>query len=74
MEWAMRFVVVQALVLVVWWFYQVREEPAWGVYGIANTLLQWGVALALFVALNGWMVRRTRPEIDRDVPESGTST
>jgi len=57
-EWAIRFVVVQALVLVAWWFYQVRAEPAWGPYGIANTLLQWGVALGLLLALNGWMVRR----------------
>jgi neurotransmitter:Na+ symporter, NSS family len=65
-EWAMRLVVFQAIVLVVWWFHQVRAEPAWGPYGIANTLVQWGVALALFAALNGWMVRRTRPEMERE--------
>jgi neurotransmitter:Na+ symporter, NSS family len=67
-EWAIRFVVVQAVVLIAWWFYQVRAEPVWGPYGLANTLLQWGLALALFLALNGWMVRRTRPEVERGAP------
>lgn len=65
-EWAMRFVVVQAAVLVLWWFYQVRAEPAWGAYGIANSLLQWSLALAVFLGLNAWMVRRTRPDVARD--------
>jgi neurotransmitter:Na+ symporter, NSS family len=67
-DWAIRFVVVQAVVLIAWWFYQVREEPLMGVFGIGNTLAQWAVALALFAALNGWMVRRTRPEVDRTEP------
>ena len=67
-EWAMRFVVVQALVLVLWWLYQVRAEPAWGSHGIANTLLQWSLALAVFMVLNAWIVRRTRPDVAGDGP------
>jgi neurotransmitter:Na+ symporter, NSS family len=58
-EWAMRLVVVQAVVLVVWWFYQVRAEPAFGMYGLGTVLLQWGVALAVFLAANGWLARRS---------------
>jgi neurotransmitter:Na+ symporter, NSS family len=73
-DWAIRLVVVQALVLIVWWFWQVRTEPAWGAYGWANMLVQWAVALAFFVAFNGWMARRTaavaagQPEPDRAAP------
>jgi hypothetical protein len=63
-DWAMRGVVAQAVVLVLWWLYQVRAEPAWGAYGIANTLLQWSVALAVFMGLNTWMVRRTPSTVD----------
>jgi neurotransmitter:Na+ symporter, NSS family len=57
-EWAIRLVVVQALVLIVWWFYQVRAEPFFSAYGVGNVLLQWGVALAVFLAANGWLARR----------------
>jgi len=70
-DWAIRLVVVQAVVLVVWWFWQVRTEPAFGVFGVGNVLLQWAIALAFFLALNGWMVRRTRPEIERRMPPAG---
>jgi neurotransmitter:Na+ symporter, NSS family len=58
-DWAIRLVVVQALVLIVWWFWQVRTEDAWGAFGWANMLVQWAIALAFFVVFNGWMVRRT---------------
>jgi neurotransmitter:Na+ symporter, NSS family len=64
-DWAIRFVVVQALVLIVWWIWQVRTENAWAAYGWANMAVQWAVAVTFFVALNGWMVRRTKPEEDR---------
>lgn len=68
-DWAIRLVVIQAVVLIVWWFLQVRTEAPWGAYGWANMALQWAIAIAFFVAVNGMMVRRTRPEIDRAVPE-----
>jgi neurotransmitter:Na+ symporter, NSS family len=66
-DWAMRLVVVQALVLIGWWFWQVRTENPWGAFGWANMAVQWTAALVIFIALNGWLVRRTRPEVDRDV-------
>jgi neurotransmitter:Na+ symporter, NSS family len=58
-DWAIRLVVVQALVLIVWWFWQVRTEDAWGAYGWANMRVQWVIAIIFFLAFNGWMVRRT---------------
>jgi neurotransmitter:Na+ symporter, NSS family len=64
-EWAMRLVVVQALVLIIWWFWQVRTEDPWGAFGWANMALQFAIALVFFVALNDWLVRVTRPEADR---------
>ena len=70
-EWVIRLVVVEAVVLVVWWFWQVRSEPLFGRFGIGSVLLQWGIALAFFLALNGWMVRKTRPEVERAAPPEG---
>ncbi|HEX6588673.1 MAG TPA: sodium-dependent transporter [Longimicrobiales bacterium] len=67
-DWAVRFVVVQAVVLVAWWLYTeggVRQmmagefAAAFSPYGLLNTLIQWGAAIAFFVIANGWMVRRT---------------
>lgn len=69
-DWAIRFVLVQAVVLVIWWLVSVGREDLWGRYGLLNTLAQWGVALALFLVLNRWMVRKTRPEVTRtEAPE-----
>lgn len=70
-EWAIRLVVVEAVVLVVWWFWQVRSEPLFGPSGIGSVLVQWGIAIAFFLALNGWMVRKTRPEVERTAPAEG---
>jgi neurotransmitter:Na+ symporter, NSS family len=75
-DWAIRLVVVQAFVLIVWWFWQVREESWWGAFGWANMAVQWAIALAFFIAVNGWLLRRTKPEEER-VPleeESGIVT
>jgi SNF family Na+-dependent transporter len=66
-DWAIRLVVLEAVVLVVWWFWQVRGEPLFGTFGVGNVLVQWAIMLAIFIALNGWMVRRTRPEVERVV-------
>jgi len=70
-EWVIRLVVLEALVLIVWWFWQTRGESAWGKYGIGTMAAQWGVALAVFLLLNNMLVRRTRPEIEREAPVEG---
>ena len=69
-DWAIRFVAVQAVVLIAWWLLQFGTDDVWGRYGILNTAAQWGTALIAFLALNRWMVRRTRADRDRtEAPE-----
>ena len=69
-DWAIRLVVVQAVVLILWWLLAFGRDDVWGRYGLLNTLAQWGVAIALFLALNRWLVRRTHPEVVRaEAPE-----
>jgi NSS family neurotransmitter:Na+ symporter len=65
-DWAIRLVVVEASVLVVWWFVQVRNEPLFGPYGLGTVLLQWGIALTLFIGFNGWLVRRSEVGVASD--------
>lgn len=59
-EWSMRLVVVQAVILIAWWFWQVREVDWLSREGLGNMLLQWGASMGLFVLLNGWFLRRLR--------------
>lgn len=70
-DWAIRLVVVQAVVLVVWWISQFGTEAPWGRYGIWNTLAQWAVALGFFLALNRWMVQRTNAGVSREEAPEG---
>jgi NSS family neurotransmitter:Na+ symporter len=57
---------VEAVVLLGWWLSFVWREGTVPWYdplaggSLANFLLQWGLALALLVALNRWMARRMR--------------
>lgn len=57
-DWVIRLVVVEAIVLVLWWFYQVWGEPLFGTYGVGSVVLQWGVAIGVFLAANSWLVKR----------------
>ncbi|MFO7894623.1 MAG: sodium-dependent transporter [Longimicrobiales bacterium] len=71
-DWAIRLVVVQAVILVVWWISQFGVDDVWGRYGIWNTLAQWAVAIGFFLTLNRWMVRGTHPEVERaEAPGGG---
>lgn len=63
--WIMVMIPLQFVVMVGWWFQQsVSWDPeGWwnpvGKFTVGTCLLQWGVALALFLGLNRWLVRRT---------------
>lgn len=57
----MRLVVVQAVILVVWWFWQARGVDWLSGEGLGNLLLQWGGSMGLLAALNGWFLRRLKP-------------
>lgn len=67
-EWLIRYVVpTLAVVLLAWWLYlaaAVYAPETWynpfEPYSVMTCLVQWGLALAVLLLLNGWMVRRTR--------------
>lgn len=62
-DWAMRLVVVEAVVLMGWWLYQAQGDSAaetWTLfssYNIGSVLIQWVVVLAAFMLLNRFLVR-----------------
>ena len=64
---AIRFVVpTLATLLLAWWLYQsasVYSPERWfdpfDPFSVMTCLAQWGIALAVFILLNRWMVRRT---------------
>jgi NSS family neurotransmitter:Na+ symporter len=71
-EWAIRLVVVQAVVLIAWWFYYAIGQDRWGPEGWANMALQWSLAIAFFIGINSWLVRMTNPDVERDTsPDEG---
>jgi NSS family neurotransmitter:Na+ symporter len=60
-DWAMRFVAVEAIVLAVWGLWGARGEDfsaTWRLfssYNVGSVLIQFGIALALLLALNRWL-------------------
>ena len=64
-DWAIRLIMVQAVVLIGWWLWQVRGDDlaaTWNpiaTFNIGTVVVQWGIVLAIFIALNRWMVQRT---------------
>ncbi|MGH7458593.1 MAG: sodium-dependent transporter [Longimicrobiaceae bacterium] len=71
-EWVIRLVVVQAAVLVAWWFWQVWGEPFWGVFGVGTLLLQWGIVLALFLIFNRWIAQGSVSAVPSASPDALT--
>jgi NSS family neurotransmitter:Na+ symporter len=75
-DWAIRLVAVEAVVLMVWWLLQARGQDfaaTWTLFSsfnIGTVLIQWVLALAFLVALNGWMVRRLRRRPSRTESEA----
>ncbi len=63
---AIRFVVVEAVVLLGWWLWQAVDlenlaatfTPL-STYSVGTILLQWAVPITVFLALNGWLYRKT---------------
>ncbi|MBI4519750.1 MAG: sodium-dependent transporter [Gemmatimonadetes bacterium] len=68
-DWAIRLVVAEASVLIVWWLWQVRGDglaamlSPFRTFNIGTVLVQWAVVLAVLLALNRWMVGRLRKEV-----------
>ena len=64
-DWAIRLVVVEAAVLIVWWFMQARGE-GWAAnltlfssYNIGTVLIQWAIVLVILISLNRFLVGKT---------------
>ena len=69
-DWAIRLVLVEAVVLAVWWLFQARgDDPAatWTLfspYNVGTVVIQFAIVIVLFLILNGWLARkvgRTEP-------------
>jgi SNF family Na+-dependent transporter len=65
---AIYFVLLQAVVLMGWWLYQAIDFDdlagtftPFSSFNVGTLMVQWGIALAAFIMLNGWLVRRTQP-------------
>ena len=62
-DWAIRLVVVQAVVLMGWWLWGAQGEDwraTWtlfSAYNVGSVLIQFGIVLVVLIALNGRMVR-----------------
>lgn len=69
-EWAIRLVVLEALIMIVWWFWQQRSVPWMAREGIGNMVLQWGAAAVVLMLLNRWLVKRGRASETADPVDS----
>ncbi len=64
-DWAIRLVMVEAVVLIGWWCWQVRSDSfadtfsPFRTFNIGTVLIQWAVVLVLFIAANRWLAERT---------------
>jgi NSS family neurotransmitter:Na+ symporter len=64
-DWAIRLVVAEAVVLITWWFWQVKGEGLAATlnpletFGIGSTLIQWAVVLGVLIAANRFLVGRS---------------
>jgi len=70
-DWAIRLVVLEAIVLIIWWFLNVRTEPLWAPFGVGNMTAQFVAAIVVLLLLNRWMVDRTAAHADRAEPPEG---
>jgi len=64
-DWAIRLVLVQAVVLMGWWLVQAQRATAaetWTLFSpfnIGTVLIQWAVVLLVLLLANRWLVERT---------------
>lgn len=62
-DWVMRFLIpAEAIVLMVWWFYQTWNADLWwnplDIYSLGTCLVQWGLLIAILVVVNGRIYAR----------------
>ncbi len=63
-DWAIRLVVVEAVVLTGWWLFQAQGESAaetwtlFSAFNVGTVLIQFAIALVVFLAMNRWLAKR----------------
>ncbi len=63
-DWAVRLVIVESVVLMVWWLFQAQGESfaeTWTLFSsfnIGTVVIQWAIALVVLYALNGWLASK----------------
>ena len=64
-DWAIRLVVVESVLLMVWLLLQARGDgfvETWtlfSAFNVGTVLIQWAIVLVFLLALNGWLGTRT---------------
>jgi NSS family neurotransmitter:Na+ symporter len=78
-EWAIVLCLVEAVVLMGWWFYQAGAE-GWRAaldpisdFSIGTVLVQFGIVLAAFLLLNSWLTWRSGVPEEPVLEEGGES-
>ncbi|MEX2526922.1 MAG: sodium-dependent transporter [Gemmatimonadota bacterium] len=65
-DWAIRLVLVQAVVLIAWWLWQERGEnpfDPFATFSLGTVLFQWGLVLAVLIFLNKRLVARQTADV-----------
>ena len=63
-DWSIRLVIVESVVLMGWWLFQARGESfraTWTLFSpfnVGTVLIQFAIAIAALLLLNGWLVRK----------------
>jgi NSS family neurotransmitter:Na+ symporter len=77
-DWAIRLVLVQAVVLMGWWLWSAKGEgfeATWTLfssYNIGTVIIQWAIVLAVLIAGNRWYVSRTLAQDETQYPKPTT--
>ena len=77
-DWAIRLVVVEAVVLIVWWFIQAWGEEGWranltlfSTFNIGTAVIQWVIVLAVLLGLNRFLVKKSLARGDDPLAGAG---
>ncbi len=64
-NWAIRLVVLEAVVLLGWWLWQAVDVgdlaatlTPFSTFNVGTAVIQWALAMAAFLALNRWLAAR----------------
>ncbi len=74
-DWAIRFVAIEAVVLMVWWLYSARGEDfaaTWTLfssYNIGSVIIQSGIVLIVLYLANDWYTSRTLAHDETSYPK-----